>query len=444
MTFGWNTMKNTDNISSNEEEKAILYSMIVDKDVIEPIRLVLNKEDFFYEDNKLIFKSICELTDEGSPSDLILIKKKLEALGVPSPLPLLQKILEGYMPTSGNYKFYIEQVKKSSVKRKLLKMAESVSNKVKGDIDTLEIVKFIEEEIVDATVDNAQKEAVSIKDGIASVLENIEKLRNDPKDISGIKTGIDGLDSKINGLNKTDLLILAARPGCGKSALALQIAKHTSFYEDKVTMLFSLEMGTDQLVQRTLCNDSKVDLWKIRSGKMDSLEMDALNSSARKLKTAPLFYNDMAAIGIKDIRSQIKLHNAKNNDKVDLVIVDYLQLMASGSNNLVQQVTEISRGLKMIAKEFNIPVLALSQLSRAVEARGGRPRLSDLRDSGSIEQDADIVMFLHRETKEEFSLTGDNVDLMVEKHRNGSTGDILLDFNGGKMTFTERFGEKNE
>lgn len=435
MTFGKNTMTDTKIISNQNEEKAVLGCMLLNNTIIDSVRLILNDSDFLDEQNRLVFESICKLSDSGSPVDIVSLGKFIKIKASYSS-ELLSSV-----PVSTNYKYYAEQVKEASTRRKLLSMATHVTNKINAEVETIDVVKFIEEEIVDATLDNSQKEAVSIKDGITTVLEHIEKLRNDPKDISGIRTGIDTLDKKINGLNKTDLIILAARPGCGKSALALQIAKHTSFYEDKVTMLFSLEMGTDQLVQRTLCNDSKVDLWKIRSGKMDDTEMSALNFSARKLKTAPLFYNDMAAIGIKDIRSQIKLHNAKNDSRVELVIVDYLQLMASGSTNMVQQVTEISRGLKMIAKEFNIPVLALSQLSRAVEARGGKPRLSDLRDSGSIEQDADIVMFLHREKSDEFSLTGDTVDLMIEKHRNGSTGEIPLHFQGNKMTFTEQFNE---
>jgi replicative DNA helicase len=198
-------------------------------------------------------------------------------------------------------------------------------------------------------------------------------------------------------------------------------------------------MGKDQLTQRILCSDSKVDLWKIRSGKLDDLELEVIKSSIKKLTNSPLFFNDMSSISLKDIRSQVRLHNAKSDKKIELLIVDYLQLMTSTKKTTIDQVTEITKGLKQIAKEFNIPVIALSQLSRAVEARGGKPRLSDLRDSGSIEQDADIVMFLHQDKNLEGPLGNQPIELLIEKHRNGATGDIHLDFNGSKMNFTESF-----
>lgn len=424
-----NTNKNS---KIRENEVAVIASMILDSTTVDMVRTILSDDDFLFPDTKLFFVKCCELIDSGKIIDTISL---MNATGVES-----TKVSEmiNTRGVSTNYKTYAEEVKRESLKRKLGNISTTIKDKVNAEVDVTEIIKYIEGEIVDATVDNTQKEAVTMKDAIEDVLSKVELLREDPKDVSGILTGIEKLDKKINGLNKTDLVILAARPGCGKSTLALQICKNAAFIEDKSTMMFSLEMGTDQLVQRILANDSKVDLWKIRSGKLDELEMQALKMSARNLQSAPLFFNDMAGINVKDIRSQIRLHNAKNTRKLDLVVVDYLQLLAGGKESLTQQVTEISRALKVIAKEFNIPVLALSQLSRAVETRGGKPRLSDLRDSGSIEQDADIVMFLHRENKsDDVSFGIEPVELLIEKHRNGPTGDVKLDFNGSKMTFTE-------
>lgn len=427
-------MKNTDqNLKTRSNEEALLGSIILNQKCLDEIALIINEEDFLFDDLKEIYKVCVKLHETGVNIDLTSLSSVINKND------LLIKLISD-IPSSSNYNYYANLVKDDSVRRKLKKLNNTVTTKLEGDVGVNEIIKFIEEEIVDSTVDNSQKEVITFKDAITDVLDRVEMLREDPKDVSGIKTGIDYLDKKINGLNSTDLVILAARPGCGKSTLALQIAKNAAFIEDKNVMMFSLEMGTEQLVQRILANDSKVDLWKIRAGKLDDIEMQALKMSARKLQASPLFFNDMAGISVKDIRSQIRLHNAKHENNIDLIIVDYLQLLAGGSQNLVQQVTEISRALKVIAKEFNIPVLALSQLSRAVESRGGKPKLSDLRDSGSIEQDADIVMFLHRDKTQEETVFGiENVDLMIEKHRNGPTGEVKLEFNGSKMTFTEQF-----
>lgn len=433
MTSGKNTMTNINkSLKIRELETSIITSLYLSPSCREEVMAVIGPEDFFFDDTRLFFTKSCELIDKGHEIDAVSL---MSATG--ESMDSVRKMIN-HNTYSYNFSHYAQEIKKESLKRKLGKMSDAIKDKVNAEVDVLDIVKYIENEVVEATIDNTQKEAVTMKDAIDDVLSKIELLHEDPKDVSGILTGIERLDKKINGLNKTDLIILAARPGCGKSTLALQICKNAAFIEDKSTMMFSLEMGTDQLVQRILANDSKVDLWKIRSGKLDELEMQALKMSARNLQSAPLFFNDMAGINVKDIRSQIRLHNAKNTRKLELVVVDYLQLLAGGKESLTQQVTEISRALKVIAKEFNIPVLALSQLSRAVETRGGKPRLSDLRDSGSIEQDADIVMFLHRENKgDDVSFGIEPVELLIEKHRNGPTGDVKLDFNGSKMTFTE-------
>jgi replicative DNA helicase len=288
---------------------------------------------------------------------------------------------------------------------------------------------------------STQQSSKTTEEITSEVVEIIEKMRANPSGVTGIPTGFENIDRHLSGLQKTDLLILAARPGRGKSSFALQIAKNAALYARVPTMFFSLEMGSEQLMQRLIASESRVSLSSMRSGQITDEEMLAIRASKEVIDSIPLYFNDKGSITIPEIRKCVKAHNKSakgKNSPVGLIIVDYLQLMGIGSKeNMVQAVTEISRGLKMLAKDFNVPVIALSQLSRNVESRGGEPRLSDLRDSGSIEQDADIVAFLHSDKNEEDAFGNKNIAFLVEKHRNGSTFKQSFEFNGARMLFRE-------
>ena len=277
-----------------------------------------------------------------------------------------------------------------------------------------------------------------MKDVLGEAWDRLDRLHKSKDEIRGVPTGFKDLDFRLSGLQNSDLIILASRPSMGKTSLALDIVRNAAIRHGIPTAIFSLEMSTQQLVDRMLAAESRVDAWKLRTGKLNlDSEFDKIRVSLDPLSKAPIYIDDQAANNILKIRSVVR--RLKNEKKLGLVVVDYLQLMApvhsKSNDNMVQQITEISRSLKQLAKEFEIPVLALSQLSRAVESRGGRPRLSDLRDSGSIEQDADVVMFIHREQNDEGGGKKQKAEILIEKHRNGPTGRVELFFDQDKSSF---------
>jgi replicative DNA helicase len=280
---------------------------------------------------------------------------------------------------------------------------------------------------------------IHMKDELVQAWERLDNLHNNKGELRGIPTGFPEIDHKLAGLQKADLIILAARPSMGKTSLALDIARQAAVNHNVPVGIFSLEMSAQQLVDRMLAAQSNVDAWKLRTGKLSREEdFTSLRQSLDVLSQAPIYIDDQPGSSILKMRSVAR--RLKSEKGLGLIVVDYLQLIippqSKGSDNLVQQITEISRALKNLARELDVPVLALSQLSRAVEQRGGKPRLSDLRDSGSIEQDADVVMFIHREDKYKEESERTNIaEILIEKHRNGETGKVELYFNDKKATF---------
>ena len=282
--------------------------------------------------------------------------------------------------------------------------------------------------------------------------DRLEQLSKTGNELRGVPTGFADLDNKLSGLQKSDLIILAARPSMGKTSLALDIARKAAVNHKIPVAIFSLEMASGQLVDRMLAAESQVDSWKLRTGKDLSVENDfkAIGEAISRLSEAPIYIDDQAGNNILKMRAVAR--RLKNEKGLGLIVIDYLQLMvptnARANDNLVQQVTEISRSLKTLARELEVPVLALSQLSRAVEQRGGKPRLSDLRDSGSIEQDADVVMFIHRESDQDAGGRKEEAEILIEKHRNGPTGTVKLYFDSKKTTFLSvdkaDFGDYNK
>lgn len=425
-----------------ESEQALLGAILLRTDSLYDISDILQPDSFYAEKHRIIYDSMLELHRRREPIDLLTLSTKLEernqidAIGGRSYLAELA----GIVPSSANAKYYAETVHKKHVLRNLIRTAEQVSELGYQEERALEeILDEAESNIYSVTNISSGKSIQNIKDALNEAWERIEEIHEHKDGLRGVPTGFTDLDKMLSGLQKSDLIILAARPSVGKTTLALDIARKSAVTHNIPVGIFSLEMSSQQLVDRMLAAESTVDAWKLRTGLLSKdHEFAYLREGLDRLSKAPIFINDQAGINIMNMRSAVRRMKSEHN--LGLVIVDYLQLMTPmrSSDSMVQQVTEISRSLKGLAKDLNVPVLALSQLSRAVEQRGGKPRLSDLRDSGSIEQDADVVIFIHREDKnnENTEKTG-IAEILVEKHRNGPTGMVKLFFDDKHTTFRD-------
>ncbi len=423
-----------------DSEKALLGSIMLKPETMHDIVDVVDSESFYAEKNRLIFKVMLDLHSKHEPIDLLSVssrlreKKKLETIGGSSYLTELVNIV----PSAANIKHYAKTVQKKRVLRELIDAADHISEfgyDESEDVDTL--LDKAEKKIFGITNFGIGQNFISIKDALGEAWERFDKLHNSTNTLRGIPTGFTGLDEKLSGLQQSDLIILAARPSMGKTALALDIARQTAVMHNIPVGIFSLEMSSQQLVDRMLAAESRVDAWKLRTGNLRAdEEFQKLQDSLDRLAKAPIYIDDQPGNNIINMRSAARRLKAEHN--IELIIVDYLQLMNTTKNydSMVNQVTEISRSLKSLAREIKVPVLALSQLSRAVEQRRDKPRLSDLRDSGSIEQDADVVMFIHRDDKYNENSEKPNIaEILIEKHRNGPTGMVELYFDDKKVTF---------
>lgn len=427
-----------------DSERALLGSIMLRPEAIHEIMEILKPEAFYAEKHRIIFLSMAELFQKNEPIDLLTLsarlteKNQLDQVGGSNYLTELVNLV----PSSANAEHYGEIVQKKFVLRQLIEASEHISllgYEEAEDISTL--LDMAEKKIYEVTQGKTSNKFIELKDVLGEAWERLDKLHKSKDEHRGIPTGFKDLDAKLSGLQKSDLIILAARPSMGKTSLALDIARQAAIKHGVPVAIFSLEMSNQQLVDRMIAAESRVDAWKLRTGKLtlDS-EFDRIRDSLEPLSKAPIFVDDQPANNILKMRGVVR--RLKNERGIGLVVVDYLQLMApvqsKNNDNLVQQITEISRSLKHLAREFDVPVLALSQLSRAVEQRGGRPRLSDLRDSGSIEQDADVVMFIHREDKYKDESEKTNIaEILIEKHRNGPTGKVELYFDQNKSTFLD-------
>ncbi len=434
---------------SNESEMAVLGSIMINPDVLDEILDILSSDNFYSTRHRLIFEAMIELFSKGKPIDLISVsdllktKKQLEQSGGRT---YLSELLES-VPSSANVTYYAHIVKNKYALRTLIEASEQISalsyNEV-GDIEN--ILDDAEKLIFNVTNKSDTKSLVEIKDTLAGAWERIDYLHKNKDKMRGVPSGFEGLDNLIAGFQKSDLIILAARPSVGKTSLALDFARHAAVREKVPVALFSLEMSSQQLIDRMLAAEAQVNAWQLRTGNLSNeADFSKIRDTLSVLSEAPIYVDDKPANNIISMRSTAR--KLKSEKGLGLIIVDYLQLMmptnSRNSDNMVQQVTEISRSLKSLARELEVPVIALSQLSRAVEQRGGKPRLSDLRDSGSIEQDADVVMFIHREDRYKDQEERNNLaEIMVEKHRNGPTGSVKLYFDDTKSTFRDI--EKNE
>lgn len=425
-----------------ESERALLGSIMLRSESIEDIMDIIRPESFYSEKHRLIFKAMMDLFLKNEPIDLLTLSSRLkerDLLDQTGGMSYLTELVNS-VPSSSNAEYYGQMIQKKYLMRKLIEASEHICTLGYDETSELdELLDNAEKKIYEVTHSASNSNFIEIKDALGEAWERLDKLHKSKEEFRGVPTGFRELDNKLAGLQKSDLIILAARPSMGKTAFALDIARQAAIQHNIPVAIFSLEMSSQQLVDRMLAAESKVDAWKLRTGKLSlDSEFEKIRNSLDPLSKAPIFVDDQPANNILKMRGVVR--RLKSEKKLGLVVVDYLQLMmptnSRNSDNTVQQVTEISRSLKHLAREFDIPVLALSQLSRAVEQRGGRPRLSDLRDSGSIEQDADVVMFIHREDKYKDQADKTNIaEILIEKHRNGPTGKIELYFDQNKSTF---------
>ena len=424
-----------------EAEQAVLGSMLTDVDAVVDAIEILKPEDFYREDNKNIYEAMLNLYGKAEPIDVITVKSELTSMGKFEVVGGLEYLatLPDKVPTTTNAIKYIHIVEEKSILRKLIKTANdliSLGYAQNEDIDV--IIEQAEKKIFDIMQGKNQKGYTALKDILVESFAEIEKLYNQKEAITGIPTGFADLDYKTAGLHKSDLILIAARPAMGKSAFALNIATNAAINAKVPVIIFNLEMSKSQLVNRMLCSEAMVDSNKIRTGKMDEEDWVKLATALGPLSEAPIYIDDTPGITVTEIRA--KCRKLKLEKDIGLVVIDYLQLIqGSGKKNASreQEISEISRSLKILAKELDIPVVALSQLSRAAEQRADhRPMLSDLRESGAIEQDADIVMFLYRDDYYNPDTEKKNIaEIILAKHRAGSTGTIELLWLGNYTKF---------
>ncbi len=423
-------------------EKALLGSILIRPDALNEIIDLITPDTFYADKHRVIYKTMFELVGKGDPIDLLTLSSRLKEknqLDLAGGASYLGELVNS-VPSSSHIRHYGDLIHNKFMLRNLIGAAEYISG-----------LGYDEEELVEELLDKAQKKIyeatntssihkfVELKDILGEAWERMEMLHQTKDTLRGVPTGFKALDEKLSGLQKSDLIILAARPSMGKTSLALDIARQAATVHNIPVGIFSLEMSSQQLTDRMLAAASRVDAWSLRTGnlKLDE-EFARVRDSLDKLSKAPIFIDDQPGNNFLKMRAVAR--RLKNERGLGLIVVDYLQLMvphqARNVESMVQQVTEISRSLKTLARELDVPVLALSQLSRAVEQRGGKPRLSDLRDSGSIEQDADVVMFIHREDKYKEDTGRPNIaEILIEKHRNGATGKVELFFDDRKATF---------
>ena len=426
---------------SLESEQAVLGSIMLRKDAMHEVEDMVNEDSFYAEKHKIIFKAMLDLSSKNEPIDMLSLSTKLNERKVLEQIGGNQYLAEivNTVPSSTNVKYYADIVQKKYVLRSLIEAADYVSELAfeEGDDHMDDILDLAEKKIFSVVSSPKSQKYVNLKDALPEAYERLEKLHENKGMLRGLPTGFRDLDNLLSGLQPQDLIILAARPSMGKTTFALDMARMAAIHHDKSILIFSLEMSSQQLVDRMLSAQSRVNAWNLRTGNLSSdRDFAQLRDSLDKLSKAKMYIDDQAGNSI--VRMKALARRIKAEKGLDLIVVDYLQLMTTtkAHDSMVNQVTEISRSLKALAKEIDVPVLALSQLSRAVEARGGKPRLSDLRDSGSIEQDADVVMFIHREDKGKDESEKTNIaEILIEKHRNGPTGKVDLYFDEKTTSF---------
>ena len=431
---------------SYEAEESVLGALLIDKDAMMKVADLLDARDFYKDSHGRMYQCMVDLYAKSDPIDILSVtnrlkeRQELDTVGGEKTVTHIATLV----PTAGNVSHYARIVKKTATLRRLISAASEISEHGFNEDDEVDVVlDRAEQALFSVSQDHKQYSFTKISDALEEAFVRIDKLHKGDHDLRGVTTGLSNLDNKLAGWQKSDLVILAARPSVGKTSLALDFARHAALSGVPVGF-FSLEMSKEQLVDRMLASHAHVDLWRLRTGKLETGgefdDFSRLGHAMGELSNAPIYIDDHASNNVMGMRTMARRLQAEHG--LGLLVIDYLQLMESSKykDNRVQEVSDISRSLKRLAIELNVPILALSQLSRAVEMRTDqKPKLSDLRESGSIEQDADVVLFIHRPPFEDGMDRPDTFDvsLLIEKHRNGPTGEVPLRFHSKFVSYME-------
>lgn len=423
--------------SNQEAEESVLGAILIDKDAINTASEILQPTDFYNTTYQLIFEAMMTLYESRSPIDVVTLTAELKKIkngkGIGS--SVLTDLVNA-VPTAANVEQYARIIKEASTKRSLIQIGSELTTLCfEEDKEVRDILDVAESSVFSLSQGNTVRGFVPIRQTLAGSFDRIDELHKSGAGLRGVKTGFIDLDNTLSGMQASNLLILAARPGTGKTAMAMNIAQHVAVKEKTPIGIFSLEMSQEELVDRLLVGQSDVDAWRLKTGKLSEEDFTKLSEAMGELADAPIFIDDTPGITVSEMRTKARRLHLEH--KIGLIVVDYLQLVNPGKKveSRVQEVSLVSQALKNLARELRIPVIALSQLSRAVEHRGERkPQLADLRESGAIEQDADVVMFLYKADDESTGPTIP-VKLLLAKHRNGPTGEIDLIFRGDRIKF---------
>lgn len=417
-----------------DAEQSVLGSILIDEDAIIKVSDLLIPESFYEKSHQLIFEGMRDLYEKREAIDVVTLTNQLKKKKVLTKVGGASKIakLSNVVSTAANVASYAKLVREYQIKRQLISLSGTMSelafDESKSAKDVLDVA---ESKVFKVSQKHSDQDFIPLKETLVESFERLDELQKSGGELRGVPTGFKDLDDKLAGMQKSNLLILAARPGMGKTALALNMAQNVAVTHKKKVGFFSLEMSKEELVDRLLVSQADIDAWKLKTGNLNQQDFLKLSDAMGVLAEAPLFIDDSPGLSIYEMRTKARRLMAEHD--IDLVIVDYLQLAHGRTrDNRVTEVGEISQGLKNIARELRVPVLSLSQLSRAIENRGEkRPQLSDLRESGAIEQDADVVMFLYRKDED----IREQVTLRISKHRNGPLGEVELFFRGDRIKF---------
>ena len=442
-------MPDKNNVMPNnlDAEQALLGCMLIDNDILAEVLEQLEASDFYQESHKYILSAMKMVFADRKPVDIVTLCDRLDSDGNLEKAGGVSYVSEltQITPSAANYKYYLDIVKRDSINRSLIRAAREIADFAKSSDDSVKSVQFAEEKVYNVSRTNDTSSVKDIREGsgLNAVMDKFEKIAKDKDAFRGLPTGFTRLDKLTNGLQKSDLIVIAARPGMGKTSLAMNIIESAALGSDAVCAVFSLEMPEVQILQRLLCGAANVSMAAALSGKLTPNDWKKIVKTREKLKQSRINIDDSSRVTPAEILSKCRRIKSKNNGKLDLVMIDYIQLMSSGKKsgevNRTQEVADITRELKIMAKELDVPVIALSQLRRI---QSGEPQLSDLRESGAIEQDADIVMFINRpdvnatdEDIEKKHIVKGMADLIVAKHRNGGLDRIKLRFKGELTKF---------
>ena len=418
--------------NSREAEESVIGSMIMDRDAIVTASEMLHKDDFYYKQYGVLFETMVELFTAGQPVDLVTLQNKLKEKDVPEEISNMSYVrdLVASVPTSANIKYYATIVSENAVKRRLIRITEDIENECYAGKETLDsVLNKTEKDVFALLSSRSGGDFVPIRQVVLNALEKIENASKQTGHVTGIPTGFRDLDYRTAGMQPSDLILVAARPSMGKTAFVLNIAQHVAFREAKSVAIFSLEMSKEQLVNRLFSLEAHVDAQVLRTGNLSDADWENLIEGAGIIGDSKLIIDDTPGISISELRSKCRKYKLEQG--LDIIIIDYLQLMTGsgrGSESRQQEISDISRSLKSLARELSVPVVALSQLSRAVEQRPDhRPMMSDLRESGAIEQDADVVMFIYRDDYYNKDTDRKGIsEIIIAKQRNGPIGTVEL------------------